>query len=60
MPILQFYFELRDVRPLQGRSWIPLRRATDISIDPPEPGIVRIEEFVGIATAAVDEANRAF
>jgi hypothetical protein len=59
MPIQQIYFELRHVRPMQGRPWIPLRRATDISIDPPEPGIVRIEEFVEIATAAVDEAKRA-
>src|SRR5271166_4298091 len=59
MPIQQTYFELRDVSPLQGRPWIPLRQATDVSFDPPEPGILRIEEFIGIATAAVDEAKRA-
>jgi hypothetical protein len=59
MPIQQTYFELRDVSPLQGRPWIPLRQATDVSFDPPEPGIMRIEEIIGIATAAVDEAKRA-
>lgn len=60
MPIRQTYFELRDVRPLQGRPWIPLRQATNVSFDPPaEAGITRIEEFIGIATAAVDEAKRA-
>lgn len=59
MPIQQSYFELRDVRLLQGRSWIPLRQAIEVTTDPPESGIVRLEEFIGIATAAVEETKRA-
>lgn len=57
MPIQQIYFELRDVHLLQGLPWIPLRQVTECAIDPPEPGIVRIEEFVGVATAAVEKTK---
>lgn len=58
MPILQNYFELRNIRPLQEQAWIPLRQATLTSNDPPEPEIIRLEEFVGIGTAAIEEGRR--
>ncbi|WP_326522933.1 hypothetical protein [Sphingomonas sp.] len=58
MPIPQSYFELRDVPPLQGRSWIPLRLVVEAELEPPAADIVRIEEWTGIATAAVDIAHR--
>lgn len=58
MPIAQSYFELRDVQPLQGRSWVPLRLVREAEFEPPEPDIVRLEEWTGIATAAVEEAHR--
>jgi hypothetical protein len=59
MPIQQRYFELHDIRPLQGRSWISLRQATSVSFDPPETGIIRLEEFTGFGTAAVWGGSRA-
>lgn len=59
MPIQQKYFEMRDVAPLRGRPWIPLRQATDVQLDPPEVGILRLNDFVGIATAAILQEKRA-
>lgn len=58
MPIVQRYFELRDVLPLQGRPWIPLRHDADVVIDPPEAGIVELREYTGIATAAIFDTHR--
>ena len=56
MPIRQKYFEMRDVAPL---PWIPLRQATDVQLNQPEIGILRLNEFVGIATAAIPQEKRA-
>ncbi|CDZ59593.1 hypothetical protein [Neorhizobium galegae] len=59
MPLNQKYFEIRDVAPLQGRAWTPLRQATQTSIDATDPDIVSNEDFIGIATAAIHAAKRA-
>lgn len=58
MPIPQTFFEFRDARALQGQSWIPLRQVTEAPFEPPEPDIVRLEEWLGIATAAIDDQHR--
>lgn len=58
MPIQQRYFELRDVLPLQGRPWIPLRHDADIAIDAPKPGIMELREYTGIATAAIFDIHK--
>ncbi len=57
--MIQPYFELRDVRPLDGQTWIPLRQATETQIDPPAPTIVSVEEFTGVATAAIEDTHHA-
>ncbi len=57
--MIQPYFELRDVRSLDGQTWIPLRQATETQIDPPAPTIVSVEEFTGIATAAIENTHHA-
>lgn len=59
MPIPQAFFELHDVQPLQGKSWIPLRQIIDTAFDTGQPDIHRLEEWVGIATAAVEDGHRA-
>jgi len=55
----QSYFEMRDVRPLKGRTWTPLREI----IKTPEPTdneeILSLEEWTGTATAAIDNSNQA-
>ena len=58
MPIRQSYFELHDIRPLQGASWIPLRQSINETIEPPPTEVVRLEAFTGIATAAIECAKR--
>lgn len=58
MSTMQAYFELRDVRPLDGQTWITLRQATDSPIDPSASTIASLEEFTGIATAAVEHKHR--
>lgn len=58
MPIPQSYLELRDIQPLQGRSWIPLRLVCEAELKLLEADIVRLEEWTGIATAAVEETHR--
>lgn len=58
MPIPQSYFELRDIHSLQSRSWIPLRLVREAKLEPPAANIVRLEEWTGIATAAVENAHR--
>ncbi|TNE62311.1 MAG: hypothetical protein EP341_00275 [Sphingomonadales bacterium] len=56
---MQPYFELRDVLPFDGQTWIPLRQATETPIDPPAPTIVSLKEFTGIATAAIEDSHHA-
>lgn len=57
--MIQSYFELRDVRPLEGQTWIPLRQATEAQIDPPTSTVLSLEEFTGIATAAIENTHHA-
>jgi len=59
MPIQQKYFEWRDVLPLQGRPWIPLRHDADVPIAVPAPDIVELREYTGIATAAIHDTHKA-
>lgn len=54
---MQQYFELRDVRPIDGQTWIPLRQATETPIDLPGPSVISLEEFIGIATAAIENTH---
>ena len=56
---MQPYFELRDVRPIDGQTWIPLRQATDTPIEFPAPTVVSLEEFTGIATAVIEDTHHA-
>ena len=55
--MIQPYFELRDVRSIDGQTWIPLRQATQTSIDLQAPNVVSLEEFTGIATAAIEDTH---
>lgn len=57
--MFQAYFELRDVRSIDRQTWIPLRQATERSIDPQDPTVISLEEFTGIATAAIEDTHRA-
>lgn len=59
MPISQDYFELSNMQTLQRKSWIPLRQVVETKFEPPEDGIVCLEEWAGIATAAIEERHRA-
>lgn len=59
LPIPQAFFELRDVLPLQGKSWIPLRQISDTAFDTGQPDLYRLEEWIGIATAAIEDGHRA-
>lgn len=59
MPISQGYFEFRDIQVLQGNSWIALRHVTGTAFESPEADIVRIDEWTGISSAAVEDEHRA-
>lgn len=59
MPIAQAYFELRDVRPLDVQSWIPLREISEAALDAPSADVTRLETWTGIGTAAVELEHRA-
>lgn len=52
------FFELRDVRPIQGRNWIPLRQDAKLKHESPFEGVGNIRAFSGIATLAVRMAHR--
>jgi hypothetical protein len=58
MSAMQSYFELRDVSILGGKTWIPLRQVTETPIDPPASTITSLEEYAGIATAAIEDTHR--
>lgn len=58
MPIAQAYFELRDVRPLDVQSWIPLREISEAALDLPSADVTRLETWTGIGTAAVELEHR--
>jgi len=55
--MIQPYFEMRDVRAFEGQTWIPLRQVADTQIEPPADGIKSLEEFTGIATAAIEDKH---
>lgn len=55
----QKFFELGDVRSMQGRSWIPLRHDGEIEHESPFAGIATIKEYSGVATLAVLASDRA-
>ncbi|MER9977401.1 hypothetical protein [Mesorhizobium sp. M0085] len=59
MQLPQKMFEFSDVPYLQGKPWIPLRLVMEAVPERLPSGILRAEEFVGIATAAVHSENRA-
>ncbi|MCA2380035.1 hypothetical protein ATU3C_25170 [Agrobacterium genomosp. 3 str. RTP8] len=58
MSIKEEYFHLRDIPYLQGNSWVPLRQITSAALDTNDPDIIRVEEWTGIATAAVNKELR--
>jgi len=51
-------FEIRDVRPLEGGSWIPLRKIAKIELFAPAEGIIRFQEWAGTSTAAIEVGYR--
>lgn len=59
MPLPTSYLELRDVQALDGRPWIPLRLVVESKLETEDPDTMRLEEWTGIATAAVEDAHRA-
>lgn len=52
------FFELGDIRAIQGQSWVPLRQDGEIRHESPFDGIGGIRAYAGIATLAVLEADR--
>jgi len=54
----QSYFEMRDIRPLNGRTWTPLREIIRTPVPTENEEILSLEEWTGTATAAVDNTNR--
>lgn len=58
MSTVESYFELTDIRSLDGQTWIPLRQTTETQLDPPESTISSLEEYAGIATAAIENSHR--
>src|SRR5688500_11471973 len=59
MQLPQEMFEYSAVPHLQGKPWIPLRLVMELVPEQLPNGILRAEEFVGIATVAVHSENRA-
>lgn len=53
------FFELTDIRVVQGRSWIPLRLDQEVERESPFQGVGGIREYSGVASLAVLEADRA-
>ena len=51
-------FEIRDVRPLEGGSWIPLRKIAKTELFAPAEGIIRFQEWAGTSTAAIEVGYR--
>jgi hypothetical protein len=55
----QRFFELADSRPMQGRTWIPLRQDQEESLDGNLAGVADVRTYSGYATLAVETAMRA-
>lgn len=58
MPIPKEFFELRDTQSYEGRSWLPLRQVAEAAYEPPEPGITKLTEWIGSASAAIHDECR--
>ena len=54
----QRFFELDDIRAIQGRSWIPLRQDGELERESPFTGIGCIREYSGVASLAVQATDR--
>ncbi|MDP1027761.1 hypothetical protein Q5H91_11090 [Sphingomonas sp. KR1UV-12] len=53
------FFELSDVRAVEGRSWIALRHDEEIRHESPSDSVGGIRAYTGIATLAVLASDRA-
>lgn len=54
----QSYFEYRDLRPSAGRPWTVLREIADTKHSPSQSDILRLDEWSGMGTAAVENKHR--
>jgi hypothetical protein len=52
------YFEFSDAPHMKGRVWTVLREITKTKIPPPRADIVRLEEWSGMGTAAIENQHR--
>lgn len=52
------FFELDDIRAVQGLSWIPLRQNQRDAHESPYPGVGGVATYTGVATLAVPSASR--
>lgn len=52
------FFELSDIRVIEGRSWIPLRQDEKVRHESPSDSVGGIRTYTGIATLAVLAADR--
>ncbi|MEP9369728.1 hypothetical protein [Xanthobacter sp. VNH20] len=59
MTIKQTFFNLADLPKLAARTWTPLRRVTESTLNDLPPGVISVTEFHGIATVAVHSAKSA-
>ncbi|WP_194954891.1 hypothetical protein [Sphingopyxis solisilvae] len=53
----QGFFEFGDIRSLAGSSWIPLREHSPVEYEPQDDAL-RLTEYAGVATAAIDRDRR--
>jgi len=53
------FFDLGDIRAVQGRSWIPLRQEQPEDHESPIPGVGGVHTYSGVATLAVAADDRA-
>ncbi|CAK7261719.1 MULTISPECIES: hypothetical protein [unclassified Shinella] len=59
MTIKQTFFNLADLPKLAARTWTPLRRVTESTLNDLPPRVISVAEFHGTATAAVHSAKSA-
>ena len=59
MFIPRSYFEMRDIPLAAGQEWTTLREAATTLVTPPPEGVVRLQNWVGVVTAAVETRHRA-
>lgn len=56
--LISRFFELEDVRPVEGRSWIPLRQDSPIRHESDIPGVGGVRSYSGTASLAVAHEDR--